>query len=157
MKVKLHQSLFAICLLFAAASLQAQSTTTAGFAWLTGQWEIKSPNGTMLESWKVQDDSTLLGSSVFIKGQDTIPQETVVLSYRNKQWNYTVTAANQNNEQPVPFTVIFSQRNEFIAENPGHDFPQRITYRRIDRMIYASIEGKINGKFSKRNFDFTQR
>jgi hypothetical protein len=43
---------------------------------------------------------------------------------------------------------------EFICENPSHDFPQRIAYRRIENDLFASIEGRKNNKYSKQNYDF---
>ena len=50
--------------------------------------------------------------------------------------------------------MIFISGLEFIAENPAHDFPQRIQYRRIGEKLYASIEGKNGDKYGKINFDY---
>jgi Domain of unknown function (DUF6265) len=134
----------------------AMAQKAASFSWLAGNWIIKTGKGIMLEKWKVTDDSTLVGTSFFIKdGKDTIPQESIELSFRNGNWSYIPTAIGQNNNQPVPFSILFQRGTEFIAENPEHDFPQRIAYRRIKDQLYASIEGKKNGKFGKQNFDFT--
>jgi hypothetical protein len=108
-----------------------------------------------LEQWQIANDSTLIGKSLFVKnGTDTIPQETIELAFRNGEWFYIPTVINQNNAQPVRFKVIFSKGTEFISENPAHDFPQRIAYRRIKNQLFASIEGKKNGKYGKQNFDF---
>jgi hypothetical protein len=110
-----------------------------------------------MENWEVINDSTLAGKSFFIKdNKDTIPQETIELTFRNGTWNYIPTAIGQNNNQPVAFRVIFQKGSEFIAENPAHDFPQRIAYRRIKNQLFASIEGRMNGKYGKQNFDFLQ-
>jgi hypothetical protein len=55
----------------------------------------------------------------------------------------------------VKFKVIFLKATEFICENPAHDFPQRIAYRRIKQQLFASTEGKKNGRYNKQNFDFS--
>jgi hypothetical protein len=124
--------------------------------WLVGNWKINTGNGFLIEEWQITNDSTLSGKSYFIKNTaDTIPQETIELSYRNGSWHFIPTVKNQNNGQAVAFTVIFLKGTEFICENPKHDFPQRIAYRRINHQLFAAIEGKRNGKYSKQNFDYT--
>jgi hypothetical protein len=126
--------------------------------WITGTWKIKTSNGgTIVESWVQVNDSTFHGSSVWVKATgDTIPQEALQLVNRANQWLYIPTVNSQNNNQPVPFKVIFIGKNEFISENPSHDFPQRISYRRLGTQMFASIEGNAKGKYSKQNFDFTK-
>jgi hypothetical protein len=124
--------------------------------WLVGTWKINTGNGYVVERWKQTNDSTLSGISTFVKVPgDSVTQETIELSLRKGEWSYIPTVANQNNRLPVKFNVVFVGRAEFISENPGHDFPQRIAYRRIKNALHASIEGKRNGKYSKQNFDFT--
>ncbi len=109
----------------------------------------------MLEQWHISDDSTLKGRSIFIKNiSDSIPQETIELAFRNGEWHYIPTVISQNNARPVSFKVILLKGTEFISENPQHDFPQRIAYRRIKNQLYASIEGRKNGRYGKQNFDF---
>ncbi len=124
--------------------------------WMTGTWKIKTGNGVIQEDWKILNDSTLTGRSVFIRnGTDTIPQESIELSFRNGDWYYTPTVATQNEGKAISFKVIYIKGTEFISENPEHDFPQRISYRRIKTQLFASIEGEKNAKFAKMNFDFS--
>lgn len=127
----------------------------ADFSWLPGNWKINAGNTVIVEQWYKINDSTFHGKSYLIKNnKDTIPQENVKLVYRNSEWYYIPTVADQNNNQPVTFKIIFLKGTEFIAENPAHDFPQRIAYRRIKNQLFASIEGRNNNKFSKINYDF---
>jgi len=122
---------------------------------MAGTWKINTGSGSIVEQWHIANDSTLSGKSSFVKnGTDTIPQETIELAFRNGDWYYIPTVKNQNNSQPVSFKVILLKGSEFISENPAHDFPQRIAYRRIKNQLFASIEGRRNGKYSKQNFDF---
>jgi hypothetical protein len=123
--------------------------------WLVGIWTLETEQGFVVEKWKILNDSALSGCSVFIKnGNDTIPQESLELSYRKGQWTYISTVQGQNNNRPVPFKMIFLKGTEFICENPTHDFPQRISYRRINHRLFATIEGRKNGILRKENFDF---
>jgi hypothetical protein len=142
-------------ILFVMLSVTAQKSEQ--LKWMTGNWKINMGNNMIVEEWHIADDSTLTGRSYFVKnGTDTIPQETIELSYRKGEWYYIPTLKNQNNAQPVPFKIIFLKGTEFISENPAHDFPQRIAYRRIKNQLFASIEGRRNGKYGKQNFDFIE-
>jgi hypothetical protein len=136
-----------------STTLLAQKGTAP--TWLVGTWKINTGNGFIVEQWKVINDTTLQGKSMFVKAAgDSTLQESLVLSYRKGEWNYTSTVVGQNNNLPVSFKIIFMGRTEFISENRSHDFPQRIAYRRIKNNLFASIEGSINEKYAKRNFDF---
>lgn len=147
--------IFIVSLLF-AAPLFSQAQTPGVMNWMAGTWQLKTNGGLIVEQWVVINDSTLAGKSMFVKnGTDTIPQETIELIQRNGKWSYIPVVGGQNNSQPVVFSVIFQRGTEFIAENPLHDFPQRIAYRRIKTQLFASIEGRKNGKFGKQNFDYS--
>lgn len=128
------------------------------FQWLTGKWQIQRGNTTILESWQYLNDSTMTGTSILLKnGKDTIPQETLELSYRQGEWNYISKVNGQNNNQPIKFKLIYQSPQEFISENPTHDFPQRIAYRKMsDTLVLASIEGYNNGKYAKQNFNYSK-
>jgi hypothetical protein len=144
----------AAILTFLSLAVSAQRSNE--MKWMQGTWKIKTGNNLIIEEWQVANDSTLQGKSMFVKnGTDTIPQETIELAYRNGNWHYIPTVQNQNNGLPVSFIVIFQKGTEFISENPAHDFPQRISYRRVKQQLFASIEGRKNGRYGKQNFDFS--
>jgi Domain of unknown function (DUF6265) len=125
--------------------------------WMAGTWMLKTNRGDMVEKWVSINDSTFQGKSMMVKAPgDSAIQETIELQRRSKAWFYVPTVQGQNNDRPVVFPVIFLGREEFIAHNPSHDFPQRIAYRKVKNQLFASIEGSRNGKHSKINFDFTQ-
>jgi len=141
-------------LLVSIAGVRAQ--VAEQMKWMAGTWKINAGSGLIVEQWQIINDSTLSGKSMFVKnGTDTIPQETIELAYRSGSWYYIPTVNNQNNALPVQFKVFFLKGTEFISENPAHDFPQRIAYRRIKNQLFASIEGRKSGKYGKQNFDFS--
>lgn len=144
---------FLIVTLFQIAAIAQKADQ---LKWLVGTWKINAGNGYIVEQWKQTNDSTFSGKSMFVKAAgDSVLQETIELSLRNGEWNYTPTVVGQNNSKPVKFSIIYIGRSEFICTNPDHDFPQRIAYRRIKSSLQASIEGRRNGKYIKQNFDFT--
>lgn len=123
--------------------------------WLVGTWKMNAGSGHVIEQWKQSNDSTFQGKSLFVKAPgDSVLQESIELSLRKGEWSYNPTVVDQNNRQPVKFQIIFIGKGEFICENPAHDFPQRIAYRRIQNSLFASIEGKRKRKYAKVNFDF---
>lgn len=134
------------------APLGAQPVDT--FAWLKGTWIYPMSRGAMMETWQSRADRSLEGQSFLIRQTDTLLQESIRLIYQDGSWHYVPTVVNQNGGSPVYFKIIWHQRQEFIAENPQHDFPQRIVYRRIGPHLYASIEGRKGGHYRKQNFDF---
>jgi hypothetical protein len=124
--------------------------------WLIGTWTINTGKGTIAEEWKVVNDSTLSGKSMFVNAEkDSVLQETLEFSFRNGSWYYISKVVGQNTNLPVSFKVIYLGKEEFISENPAHDFPQRISYRKIKNTLFASIEGNSKGKYVKRNFNYT--
>lgn len=142
-----------VCLV--STTLWAQQSATP--AWLVGTWKINTGNGFIVEQWKQVNDSTLQGKSMFVKAAgDSALQESLELSFRKGVWNYISTVVGQNQGLPVAFKLIYLGRSEFISENPAHDFPQRIAYRRVKNNLFASIEGKRKGKYNKQNFDFVK-
>lgn len=146
-----------ICLfLFLTAASLSFGQIINPFQWLVGTWKITTSRGTIVEQWKQTNDSTFVGKSIFVKSpNDSLVQESIELKFRKGEWPYNPTAVGQNNDKPVQFKIIFNKGTEFISENPTHDFPQRIAYRRIKNLLFASIEGRKNGKYGKQNFDFS--
>lgn len=146
--------MYVLLIVMIGFSASAQQIKTV--QWMLGTWKISTPQGTIVEIWQPKNDSTLQGRSFFVKNNtDTIPQESIEMAYRNGDWYYSPTVLNQNAGKPISFKVIFMRGTEFISENPEHDFPQRIAYRRFKQNMFASIEGKRNGKFGKQNFDYS--
>ena len=147
------KKIITLCLLFLSVGVNAQKSDAV--KWITGTWVLKTNRGNLVEKWSFINDSTYQGKSLIVKAPgDSALQETIELKFRNKAWSYVPIVQGQNNNQPVAFAIIFLGRDEFIAQNLNHDFPQRVAYRRVKNELFASIEGSRNGKYSKINFDY---
>lgn len=129
------------------------------FDLLKGSWQMKKKNGSaIMESWHVFNDSTLSGESLLVSvtGQSSV-SETLSLVFRNNEYYYISTVAGQNNNRAVTFRITSHSAKGFVAENPEHDFPRRITYNFINKdSIHAFIDGGPSMPDKKMNFYYSR-
>lgn len=128
----------------------------AGMNWLIGKWENNSPDGYSTEIWEQKNDSVYSGTSYFvIPSGDTVSSETISLQQNAENVYYIPTVKNQNDGQPVKFTLTSATDTMLVFENPEHDFPNKITYTRINQdSVVAQISGTMDGKANSMLFPF---
>lgn len=129
------------------------------FDWLKGSWTMKKKNvGAIMENWQGSNDSTLTGESLNFSATGTSRvMETLQLVSRGRSYYYISTVKDQNNNQPVTFTITSHSEKGFVAENPEHDFPKRITYILINKdSIHAFIDGGPSMPDKKVNFYYSK-
>ncbi|MCP4443073.1 MAG: hypothetical protein GY810_29555 [Aureispira sp.] len=116
--------------------------------WLLGDWVCKKGDIQIYESWTKANDSLFLGTGSTIKNQaDTLSSETIRLEARQEQLYYIPVVSNQNEGENIEFKLISNDPEEWIFENPSHDFPQRIIYHQPSPdSLHARIEGTIKGQ-----------
>ncbi|MFV8442767.1 DUF6265 family protein [Flavobacterium sp. LB2P44] len=121
--------------------------------WLLGNWENKSAEGNLTETWRKVNDSTFQAQSYFIKEKDTLHFESITLQQKGEQLTYTATVKGQNNDKPVAFLLTTTTEKQLVFENPKHDYPQKISYTHItpDGLV-AKISGIQQGKPSTEQF-----
>lgn len=126
------------------------------YTWIIGKWELKTTKSTLIEEWKLRDDSTFIGISYSLGSENARKVlETIELRSRNGKSSYVPIVMNQNNSQEVIFEIKAEEQNKFIAENLSHDYPQRICYElKTKEQLYAKIEGIKNGKENKAEWVF---
>lgn len=126
--------------------------------WLIGSWEQKLPNGTLKETWTKENDSTFSGDSYFINTKDTVHFESIKLIQNAEELIYNATVVGQNDDKPVAFKLTTDANNSFTFENPAHDYPQNITYKKVtsDRLI-ATISGKQQGKQTQESYPMSKK
>ncbi|SHG36915.1 hypothetical protein SAMN05443549_103415 [Flavobacterium fluvii] len=121
--------------------------------WLLGNWENKSDDGHLLETWKKVNDSLYDGESYFIKGKDTLHFEKIQMKQKGENLFYIATVKGQNNNKPVTFMHNDTIEKQLVFENPKHDFPQKISYSLITKdSIVIQISGIQQGKPSSERF-----
>jgi hypothetical protein len=123
------------------------------FNWLVGTWKRETSKGMLFESWKMVDDSLLSGFSYGVTGSDTTLLET--LSIENIKGDFFYIPVVEDNQGPVFFRLTEFDKNRYVFENPDHDYPQRIIYRKLGSdSLNARIEGTDEGKFQAVDFYF---
>jgi len=121
--------------------------------WLIGTWENKTQKGSIYETWTKTGNNEFSGKSYSIKDKDTIVFENIRLVQENRKLFYIPTVKNQNDGQPVRFAAKTISENQLVFENPQHDFPQIITYTKINSdSLIAEISGTMKGQKRKQTF-----
>ena len=151
------KSISTILLLLVLISCDKKTTTETKkihqLDWLVGSWENNSDKGNLSENWKKVNDSTFNGQTYFIKGTDTLHNETFLVNQTEDDVFYIPTVKGQNNDKPVTFKLTQSTEKQFTFENPTHDYPTKIVYNKItaDSMV-AEISGVVDGVFSSEKY-----
>jgi hypothetical protein len=123
---------------------------------LTGVWQMPQPPGLLYEIWEQASDTLLLGRSFSVRNGDTIPQETVRLSWSLGRITYTPTVAGQNGGLPVSFTLKSISDSGFLFENPAHDFPQLIRYMPSENILFAIVSGQTAKGYRANGYTYTR-
>ena len=121
--------------------------------WLIGNWEQKLPDGILKENWTKENDSIFSGDSYFINTKDTVHFESIKLFQKDEELMYSAKVVGQNNDEAVDFKLTSDIVNSFTFENPGHDYPQKITYKKVNETnLVATISGKQQGEQSTESY-----
>lgn len=125
------------CLFARSASAQSEGLERAG--WLAGCWEGRQGNRVTVEAWTNPDSNVMRGESRTRVGEALRETEKLRLTADGDRLVYHALVADQ---AETSFTSVMVSDSSFMVENLGHDFPQRIFYRRrgADSLI-ARIEG----------------
>lgn len=114
--------------------------------WVVGAWQQTTAKGYTVEVWTKLSDTDLAGVSYMVHGEDTLTAETIRLVQRDTALYYIPMVKDQNDGKAIPFRLASITDKEMVFENPTHDFPQKITYKRITKdSLYAEISGPMNG------------
>ena len=157
MKAGVKLCMATLCVfIFIAATKQPGTLSKA--AWLIGTWENKTSRGTIYETWKKNGKDEFSGKSYIIKEKDTITFETIRLVQTQSGVFYIPVVKDQNDGQPVKFEGKMLSDSQLVFENLQHDFPQVITYTKINKdSLVATISGIKNGKERKQFFPMKRR
>lgn len=151
-------------LFVALAATTAAATTSAAqqrggiesLRWMTGCWRqvVASPVKRVVdEQWMEPLGKTMLGMG------RTVRNDTLLVEFEHLQilerGAVLVYHAEPSGQTPADFTATFASDTSITFENPKHDFPQRITYRRVGNdSLVARVDGKLNGKERASDFGY---
>jgi len=107
----------------------AQANTLMNYKWLEGVWQQKGTD--RFEKWTFASDTIANGLAYILSDDgEAVPDEILQLIATGGKVYYMPLVKNQNGGRVVQFLIVKSNEQMFVAENPQHDFPQRIVYKR---------------------------
>jgi len=108
--------------------------------WLAGDWQSASGGRAQIEEhWTCPAGGTMIGMGRTVVGDKTAEFEFLRIEQRGNDLFYV---ANPNANCPqTDFKLTRLSGQEVIFENPAHDYPKRVIYRKnSDGSLVASID-----------------
>ncbi len=132
-------------------AVQAQDDPLARLAWLGGCWAAVGAEAGSGEQWLPLAGGTLIGVGRTVRGGRTVDFE--FLQIRAATDGRIAYIAQPGGRPPTQFLSTTVSEREVVFENPQHDFPQRVIYRRGEGgTLRARIEGLRNGTMKEIDF-----
>ncbi|MBN2395104.1 MAG: hypothetical protein JXC36_01425, partial [Candidatus Atribacteria bacterium] len=100
-------------------------------------------NKEIYEHWDKLNENTLKGFSYNLSDGQMFITEYLDITKNGKEVIYTATVLMQNEGKGVNFKLTEAD-STFTFENPNHDFPKKIVYRKLtDSEIFVQVsDGK---------------
>ena len=117
-----------------------QTPTLADISWIAGDWQTEPGGRRQIEEhWTAVAGASMLGMGRTVAGDKTVEFEYLRIEQRADGIYYV---AHPKARCPgTDFKLTRASATEAIFENPQHDFPKRIIYRKTDNGLTASIDG----------------
>ncbi len=126
--------ILSFCFLIVSSALFAQQNE---FGWLIGTWQEAKYS---FEIWK--DEGNFLSASAYQidhqSGSKVVSEEIKLVKKGNDFYYIPDVAGPQGS---IEFKITSFDENSFTAENPEHDFPKKIIYKRTGERLEATISG----------------
>jgi hypothetical protein len=135
-----------------AGSLQGAVPRANDLAWMSGCWDLNRNGRHVSETWMPAEGGTLLGMSRTVASGKTLEWEFMLIREAPAGLEYV---AKPSGQPEAVFTTRQASPVEVVFENPAHDFPKRIMYKRDGDVLSAAIEGAMNGQ--NRRVEFVYR
>ena len=123
-----------------ALLLMGQAPAPAGvgdLAWMSGQWQSESGERWTAVAGRPRRGGAMLGLSR--SGRGGTMREYEFLRIQAGADGVPVYHASPGGRAPVGFRLVARDGSSATFENPQHDYPQRIHYRRDGDMMVATI------------------
>ena len=128
-------------IIFLTLSITTEPTTLADISWISGDWQT-APGGRaqIEEHWTEAAGAMMMGMSRTVTGDKTVEFEYLRIEQRADGIYYV---AHPKARCPgTDFKLTRASATEAVFENPQHDFPKRIIYRKTaDDALTATIDG----------------
>jgi hypothetical protein len=109
------------------------------FSWMSGDWYMRTDEVTIHEHWDGISEHVMEGYSTTLnKDGDTLATESLRIIKIDGQHYYIAKAGSK--KQPTTFEMVVDSIRKVSFYNPKNEFPQWITYQRLDDSMYATIK-----------------
>lgn len=129
-----------VLLAFSFASFAADTSAwkIESLAWLAGPWKLVRGATVIEEQWTQPGGATMIGMSRTQAKGKTAAFEFLRIEERDGKLVYI---AQPQGGPATEFVATSLTPDGVLFENPNHDFPKKIRYRRVsEKCVTASIE-----------------
>jgi hypothetical protein len=138
-----RRRLLVLLMLLTVSPLSAQAPAVTQLAWMAGCWRLESATRVVDEMWMAPAGGVMLGTGrTVVKGR-AVEHEFMQI---REDAGRIAFVARPSGQAEASFAAITIGEREVIFENPAHDFPQRVIYRRDGTGLTGRIEGTQDGK-----------
>lgn len=122
-----------------AGRLDAQADPLARLGWLAGCWEARAGNRITTETWMAPSGGLMIGGGRTVVDGVARSFEHLRIRTDGTRLLYVATPSGQ---RETTFPSAHLSDTLLVFENPEHDFPQRIAYRKVGAdSVVARVEG----------------
>jgi len=137
------------------SALQATASTNPSIEdleWMAGSWQSAPGRVQSEEHWTKPAGGTMFAVSRTLAGGKTVFFEYLRIEARPEGIFYVAMPRGQ---KATDFKLTSLEGQSAVFENPQHDHPQKISYRKnSDGSLTARIEGDAAGKKQPQTFHF---
>jgi hypothetical protein len=129
--------------ILAAAALAAQGAAPGqpDLDWIAGYWLQCEEGREVAEYWTTRRGGVLMGLSVTI-GRQAFGYEQMRIESSDDLATMQFVARPRGAQSETPFRMSRAGPREAVFDNPAHDYPRRISYRREGDVLIARTEGE---------------
>lgn len=130
----------AVAIVLIITNSPTQTPTLADIAWMAGAWQTTGGRRQIEEHWTQVAGQSMLGMSRTVAGEKTVEFEYLRIEQRVDGIYYV---AHPKARCPgTDFKLTRASATEAVFENPQHDFPKRVIYRKSGNdELTATIDG----------------
>lgn len=128
--------------------------------WMAGSWSCPQGEGIFEETWIPPVGGTMQGCGRLVVGSRVRFMEFLSIEEDEKgavMW-VLLGAPSKGDKKPFPFRLTSFDGKKAVFENPSHDFPSKIVYRRsgLDA-IDCWLTGTRDGKLVREDYAFKRK
>jgi len=135
----------ALALLLGAAAPEPSPVSAPGpysvdrLGWMAGEWVSESNDRWTEEQWSAPRGGLMLGLGRLGKYDRAMGFEFMRIAVEAD--GRILFWGAPGGQAPVAFRLVEQNANSAVFENPRHDFPKRVAYRRDGNRLIATVSG----------------